>query len=171
MEDNSQKAAKETKMITPLIVARRFLGTREVSRNQSPEIATFWPDTSYPDGMRNREPWCAAFVCHCLAQAAREGWQHQCKTLPREAAVREFLTWCKGRPGVHLFANGKDTPQPGDIVIFLPQLRHIGFIDHVERKTLYTVEGNTDGGGGRDGDGVYERQRSAAFPGWFARFL
>ncbi len=157
---------------TPLEVAIRHVGVRETSRNQGPEIALFWNDTSYPAGDENREPWCAAFVCFCLAEAVRQGWRPRVKALPREAAVRYFLDWCRGRYGVEVWENdGKRPPQAGDIAVFLPRLSHIGFVESISGRTLTTIEGNTDAGGGREGDGVHRRQRALSFPGWFVRFL
>lgn len=159
-------------MPTPLDIALKQIGVREVTRNQSPEIALFWKDTSYPGGYDAREPWCAAFVCYCLAEAARQGWRPKVKVLPREAAVRYFLDWCRGRYGVEVWANdGKRLPQPGDLAVFLPRLSHIGFVERLADRTLFTVEGNTDDGGSREGDGVHRRQRALAFPGFFIRFL
>jgi hypothetical protein len=157
---------------TPIDIAARHVGARETSRNQGPEIALFWNDTTYPRGNENREPWCSAFVCYCLAEAARQGWRPKVKTLPREAAVRYFLDWCRGRYGVEVWANdGRRLPQAGDIAVFLPRLSHIGFVENVSGRTLGTIEGNTDDGGGREGDGVHRRQRALSFPGWFVRFL
>lgn len=157
---------------TPIEIAARYIGARETSRNQGPEIALFWNDTGYPQGDENREPWCAAFVCHCLAEAARQGWRPRVKALPCEAAVRYFLDWCRGRYGVEVWANdGRRLPQPGDIAVFLPRLSHIGFVERVAGRTLHTIEGNTDDGGSREGDGVHRRQRALSFPGWFVRFL
>ncbi len=157
---------------TPLEIAAGHVGVRETSRNQGPEIVLFWNDTSYPAGDENREPWCAAFVCFCLAEAARQGWRPKVKALPHEAAVRYFLDWCRGRYGVEVWPNdGSRRPQAGDIAVFLPRLSHIGFIEDVSGRTLHTIEGNTDDGGSREGDGVHRRQRALSFPGWFVRFL
>lgn len=158
-------------MTTPLDIAIKKIGVREVTRNQSPEIAVFWKDTNYPAGFINREPWCAAFVCYCLAEAFRQGWRPKVKALPKEAAVRYFLDWCRGRYGVEVWANdGKRLPQPGDLAVFLPKLSHIGFVERCADRTLFTIEGNTDDGGSREGDGVHQRQRALSFPGWFIRF-
>lgn len=167
---------KINNMITPLEVAERFVGNREVTRNASPEIAKLWPDTSYPDGMKNREPYCSAFVCHALAQASREGWKHKATKLPKEAAVRNFLKWCQNNKGVLLFQ--PNTPekiksiQAGDIFIMLPKTSHIGFVKLSNgRDQIRTTEGNTDGSGGREGDGFYNKSRSISSIGWIARFL
>lgn len=155
--------------MTPLEIAIRFVGLREESKNRSSEITKFWLDTSYPTGAINREPWCAAFVCYCLAQASREGWVHKAKALPREGAVRYFLDWCRGRDGVDLFNPTTNPLLPGDIIIFLPNLSHIGFLESVDGQTLRTIEGNTNIEGGREGDGVYRRKRAITYPGWVAR--
>lgn len=158
-------------MITPLDIARRFIGMKETSRNSAPQLAAMWKDTSYPDGMKNREPWCAAFVCHCLHQAAREGWKPAADSLPQEASVRGFLKWCRGRKGVTIADPKAPGLLPGDIIIFLPRLSHIGILESYHGQTLATIEGNTNSSGGREGDGCYRKLRSRGYPGFIARFL
>ncbi len=159
--------------MNPLEIAARYVGDHETSRNHSEDIKTFWPDTSYPEGYNDRQPYCAAFICHCIAQAAREGWQHKVKALPREASVRYFLEWCQGRMGVHVFKPSQEEPQAGDVAIFLPNLSHMGIVELYDRSkgVIHTIEGNTDPSGGRDGDGIYRRTRKVNYPGWYVRFL
>lgn len=157
-------------MKTPLDIAISYIGTKEVSTNRSPEIAKMWDDTSYEQGDENREPWCAAFVCHCLHEAARQGWTHAVKKLPRDASVRNFLKWCQGRPGVKLMRTSEKL-LPGDVIIFLPKLSHIGILKSVQGERLFVVEGNTDKAGRREGIEVALKDRAKSFPGWAARFL
>jgi hypothetical protein len=131
-----------------------------------------WKDTSYGvEGHANKEPWCATLICHCLAQAAREGWTTAAKSLPKEASVRFFLQWAQKRPGVEVFKPGSRPLLPNDIVVFLPRLSHIGILERVEGSTLHTIEGNTNPAGSREGDGVYRKTRALSFPGHIIRFL
>jgi hypothetical protein len=51
------------------------------------------------------------------------------------------------------------TIKPGDIFT-LSAASHVGIIKSVGKTTVVTIEGNTDGSGSREGDGVYERTRT-----------
>ena len=42
------------------------------------------------------------------------------------------------------------------------RVAHVGLVEKSEGDWLVTIEGNTNGGGSRDGDGVYRRRRLAA---------
>jgi peptidoglycan hydrolase-like protein with peptidoglycan-binding domain len=141
-----------------LAAARKEVGTRETSKNQGPGIAKYWTATSYPKGYDNREPYCAAFVCWCLAQAVT-GADHAF-TLPRSALAYGFEKWAtanKGK-GVQLL-NGGSVPKPGDIFT-LSAVSHVGIVLSVSGSRMKTIEGNTDGSGSREGDGVYQRERT-----------
>lgn len=156
-------------MKTPLEIAQSLIGTEEESRNRGRVIDTFWKDTNYTNGYINREPWCAAFVCYCVAEAVRSGWKMLSKFPPKDAAVRYFLKWAEGRKGVKVFRPSEEKPIPGDIVVFLPKLSHIGFVEKVEGDTLICIEGNTDDQGSREGTKVARRRRAKSFPGWIIR--
>lgn len=41
----------------------------------------------------------------------------------------------------------------------LKRVGHVGFIEKVDGGTITTIEGNTNGGGSREGDGVYRKIR------------
>jgi hypothetical protein len=40
------------------------------------------------------------------------------------------------------------------------RIAHVGFIDSEDKNNYYTVEGNTNEAGSREGDGVYRKIRS-----------
>lgn len=89
--------------------------------------------------------WCAAFVnwtlCECGVKTNNSGWSP---------------AW---------FPESKLTtdPRQGDVFgIYFPskkRIAHVGFIDKVEGNKVYTVEGNTNTAGSREGDGVYRKVR------------
>ena len=46
--------------------------------------------------------------------------------------------------------------------IYFPKMKrvaHVGFVDQWGPKEVVTVEGNTNGAGSREGDGVYKKKR------------
>ncbi len=66
-------------------------------------------------------------------------------------------TWDRQRKGVPL--------KPADVfgIWFhsMGRVAHVGLVERNEGEWLVTLEGNTNGGGLRDGDGVYRRRRLA----------
>lgn len=158
-------------------VAARYLGTREESRNRGPHLEEFWKATSYPDGAANREPWCSAFVSFCVQQADKESSELRLRVPPTFPAVAQWLPWAK-RPetGCVIFTPNdvrleKYLPEPGDIVVYLPRLSHVGIVEayFAGAGVVATIEGNTNEAGSREGDGVYRKNRELSFCGTFIR--
>lgn len=159
-------------------IASKFLGLKEVTPNRFAGIDRFWADTNYPDGWKNREPWCSAFVSYCVNEADRQSEAIKLRIPPRFAAVSSWLAWAK-RPETGCLVFGPDSkihkPQRGDLVTYLPHLSHIGIVASFDGvRFLHTIEGNTspnprDRGTDRDGDGIYDRIRNLSFCGTFIR--
>lgn len=154
-------------------VAERYIGVKEVSRNDSPKIREFWKSTNYPTGWKDRAPWCAAFAAHCVAVANRESSLLNLRSLPQSASVVGWIQWAsKPENGCQVFEWDKNSkvmiPQSGDIVTFeWRNGHHIGIVGsspYVRPSTgisyIKTNEGNTSRDGGRDGDGVYSKERA-----------
>lgn len=136
-------------------VAEPWMGTEETSPNHFPGMEKLWKDTSYQDGWENREPYCAAFQCHVVAEARRRGAKVQ--GLPMSASVREFRAWARAR------GYTVTTPKPGDQFTLLPSgTSHMGLVEAVDGDLIHTLEGNTDGAGSRDGDGFWRKVRKIA---------
>jgi len=166
-------------------VARRYLYVRETSKNQSPDISKFWDTTWYQEGDNNREPWCQSAVCFWVQQADKESSDIQLRVPPRMGSVNEFEKWATDpKNGCLTFmwkrANSVYIPQRGDIVTFhFKSGSHIGVVDSVPYSKpttgetyIKTIEGNTSSGNvgsQRDGDGVFERERSRTICGLFVR--
>jgi hypothetical protein len=158
-------------------IAKQDANHTEVTRNRAPWIEKYWPDTSYPDGHKNREPYCAAACCHWLAemgrQLAQQGklksstgmtmsqWHNwRCKS----ARAFDWLTWAQRRDMVLIPENGKT--QPGDFMVF--DMSHIGIVTRVlSANSVETIEANTGVGGGRDGEGCFIKVRAT----YLARFF
>ncbi len=142
-------------------IARAEVGQREESQNDGARIRVYWRACGF-DGYLDRLPWCAAFVAWCVKRAAEADLRCQLSNPPRFAGVLSWVDWCESNASRVSVANA----MPGDIVIFLPSFSHIGIV--VGRSTgltLQTVEGNTNDSGGREGDGVYRRERCPIYPG------
>lgn len=140
--------------------ARGEVGVSEVTKNQAPEIAKYWQATSYPDGMGNREPWCAAFVCWCVREGVRNSNAQVTWTLPRTATAFGFDTdWATKNKLRVISAPSAADLKVGDILVF--RFSHVGiYAGPVNSDSVLTVEGNTNGTGSREGDGVYLKTRS-----------
>jgi hypothetical protein len=89
--------------------------------------------------------WCAAFVNwtlkECGYKTPNSGWSPH--WFPTARLVTE--------------------PKPGDVFgIYFPdkkRIAHVGFIDDWSSRSVKTVEGNTNGAGSREGNGVYRKVR------------
>jgi CHAP domain len=166
-------------------VARRYLHVRETSKNQSSDIAKFWDATWYKEGDDNREPWCVSSCVYWIQQADKESSDIQLRVPPRMASVSEFEKWATDpKNGCLTFewkkVNSVYIPQRGDIVTFhFKTGTHIGVVDSAPfskpttgETYIKTIEGNTSSGelgSQRDGDGVFERDRSRPICGLFVR--
>lgn len=146
--------------------AKTQIGIRETSKNQGPGISKYWTATTYPTGYANREPYCAAFVCWVVKEAVGNG--RVTFSLPRSPVAYDAEKWARANAGKGIaFA---DKPKPGDIFT-LAAASHVGIVESVSGSTIYTIEGNTDGSGSREGDGVYRRTRSILGVRKFIRIL
>lgn len=151
-------------------VAAGEVGVREDGHNSGDRIRQYQRATWLPPGTW---PWCAAFVCWVLREARklhRAPWAKR----PRTAGAFDFENWATdkhpssgaammrsgGIPfGVELLKPPKpEYIEPGDILVF--KFSHIGIAASKMQGTVCeTIEGNTNPGGSRDGDGVYRRTR------------
>lgn len=104
-------------------------------------------------GQKRGSAWCAAFVCFHLSANGVSN--------PRSAWSPALV----GRMAGVVWTNRKAVraPLPADVFgIWYPKLErvgHVGFVTGLDGRYITTVEGNTSGGGSRDGDGVYARRR------------
>lgn len=111
-------------------------------------------------------PWCAAFTAWCvrewlkapdvlralaLSPAMAEEWR--CKS----ARAFDWEPWAVKRK-LPVLEEGQ-LALMGDVITF--DFSHIGFVtaDEIAGRPLQTVEGNTNGAGSREGDGVWKKTR------------
>lgn len=127
-----------------LSIAISQLHVREASgKNDGREVETYLSYT----GNKKGEAWCASFVSWVFGQA---GYAQ-----PRTAWSPSLF------PKVRL----AETAQPAHVfgIYFADKGRiaHAGLVERVQGSWLYTLEGNTNVAGSREGDGVYRKLRHA----------
>ena len=136
-------APRETKLPLPVLpIALGELGVRELTgKNDGGRVEAYLASA----GLKKGQPWCAAFVTWVYRQAGylqpRTGWS----------------------PALFPAARKVKSTKPGVVFgIYYPELKrigHCGFVLQLKTDWLDTVEGNTNGGGSREGDGVYRKRR------------
>lgn len=144
-----------------LAVANSQIGVREqpLGSNRGPEVDEYQRRVGLdPAG---RHPWCAAFLYWCFDEAAKD--LSVPNVVPKTAGVLRM--WRRGinHASVVLKATNvsRNKVKPG-MVFFLDFGRgrgHIGIVSAVEGNRIRTIEGNTNGGGTREGIGVFARTR------------
>lgn len=126
-------------------------GVREIGWNAGPQVERFLASV----GLGKGYAWCAAFCYHCLKRGGA-------KDLPKRwkaAGVRHWVVWAEKERRLW------DEPRRGDLFFWLNEngSGHIGFVRLVrwkdKRPSVLTIEGNTNPGGSREGDGVYRKTR------------
>lgn len=103
-----------------------------------------------PEVYGSAYPWCAAFVSWCFRGT---------KLVKKTASCNTMLDW---------FEKNKQLvsqPAPGDIVFFkfaaiARRTNHVGIVERVDGKTIYTIEGNTSLKSSDNGGCVMRRKRS-----------
>ncbi len=146
-----------------LAAARTQIDVRELSANRGPEVDGYLRAVGL-DPERGQYPWCAAFVYWCFARASEvSGTPNPCV---RTAGCLDH--WVRSPAAARVSAEAAlDDPAlvaPGSVFIVDHGhgKGHTGLVARVEAGVLVTLEGNTNPGGSREGDGVYERRRPIA---------
>lgn len=130
--------------------ARYFLFVREeTGNNDGKYVERFLKEVNLKKG----NPWCVAFVVSCHNYTGipipQSGYSPD---MFRSNVVWDYTDW----------RNGYNT-KPGQVfgIYFESKKRvaHVGIIESGNGKTVNTIEGNTDGSGSREGDGVYRKVR------------
>lgn len=155
-------------------LAEKELGKKETrGANLGPEVRKYQRSTNLDPGAW---PWCAAFVCHMLQKwlenpecvkwlglkrSKPDAWR------PRTALAYGFLTWAAKRPNTTVVLPDTALPKPGDIVMY--DFSHVGIVKECAGSRFWAIEGNSNGQGSRDGDGVYLKLRPRALARAFVR--
>jgi hypothetical protein len=140
--------------IASLIIdwAESYLGVKEEGNNKGVDIERF---QRIVDGVANMEAWC---MCFCQAAAS---------DVSISLGVDSPLYKSEGCVEVWNNTNKKyQTPMPskGSIMIhkeYTSWRGHAGIVSDPKSYEFFdTIEGNTNDGGEREGDGVYRKKRS-----------
>lgn len=139
-----------------LLIAKGFIGTKEVGNNGGYWVRRFQASTKSPKGAQ----WCASFVNFCLDSAGVKGLPFTGSGLARHFATRN-----KTIKATEVLSKGLELP-PGTIIVWrrgTTPFGHAGIVDTWKGKSGTTVEGNTSSGlrgSQHDGDGVWSRKRT-----------
>lgn len=144
-----------------LVLAKDELWVREKEgKNHGDGIAKYWPATTYPSGYADRQPYCAAFICWLVRQAAPKPCLFDLPTSPKAFA---FEAWAKKQEGRGVELIGKsEAIEPGDIIVF--EFSHVGLAEQRVGKgktEVHTIDANTSpGSGDNEGGGNFRRTRA-----------
>ena len=123
-------------------IALKEVGVREATgNNDGARVEQYLASV----GLHRGAPWCAAFISWVFKQAGysapRTAWSPD--LFPAKRRVTSAM------PGVVF----------GIYFARLGRIGHCGIVESTRHDWVETIEGNTSGGGARDGDGVYRRCR------------
>ena len=129
------------------------IGVTEVppGSNAGPRVEEYLATVHLPKG----NPWCAGFVAWCGVQVMGSAWP-----VPRVGGCATLGDWAK-KVGWRML-----NPKLGDVFLLhfpkLGRFAHTGFITDVPDASgkWGTIEGNTSGGGSREGWGVFRQRRA-----------
>lgn len=127
------------------------IGVREATgHNDGKEVQKYLHSV----GLGKGYPWCAAFVT----------WSHNQVNIPNPESAWS-PNWFKSNVIYRAdWRKNSVTILPGMVFgLYFPEkkrIAHVGFIDGEDHNNYYTVEGNTNGAGSREGDGVYRKIRA-----------
>jgi hypothetical protein len=137
--------------------AKKYLQVREVPLGSNRGTAIdYWIAECGLDP-KGGFPWCAAFVGAIGRQAlGRARWP-----CPATASVAQLYAWADK---LHIV---ESTAAVGDLfVVWHPELKRFGHVGLVVANLpagrIGSIEGNTSGGGSREGWGVFARERTLA---------
>ena len=133
-------------------VAERYVGHREVKENSSSDIDRWLLEC----GIDFPAPWCMAFVQGCFKEAAKE-CRFADPLKPDTAGVLDL--W---RRVPDSWKVGPLDGRRGDIMImdYGGGKGHTGIVTGYHGGQYYTIEGNTNAGGSREGDCVADKKRN-----------
>jgi len=120
--------------------------------NSGPEVNIFLKSV----GLKPGYPWCMAFVYYCVGKAAAEmGLKNP--LLKTGGVLRQW-----NETTLRKFPSRASAVKHGDIFImqFGHGTGHTGFVEKVSGRLIYTIEGNTNDDGSREGYEVARRQRA-----------
>ncbi|TCC99435.1 CHAP domain-containing protein [Pedobacter hiemivivus] len=137
---------------TVIETAKKEIGIRESAENAGLRVDQYNAHV----GLK-KVPWCASFVSWCFGQA---GYAQ-----PRTAWSPSLF------PADRLAKNPVAGMVLGIYFEHLKRVGHCGIVEEVRNDWVYSIEGNTNLNGSREGDGVYRRMRHKRSVYCFADWL
>lgn len=126
------------------------LDVREQGTNDGKEVRKYLRST----GLGKGYPWCAAFVT----------WCHEENNIPNPGSARVVDWFDSNVLWKRDWRKNQPESKPGYVGALyyenLGRLGHIFIIEYEDANNYYTIEGNTNRAGSREGDGVYRKIRS-----------
>ena len=154
-------------------IAERELGKKETRNNVGKEVRKYQSATNLDPGAW---PWCSAFCAWTLEQWLADPDNVKWLALkgttparwrPKTALAYGFIKWAEARPATCVILPDSAEPLPGDLVCY--DFSHIGIVKRSLGDKFEAIEGNTNGAGSRDGDGVYLKTRPRKLARCFIR--
>ncbi|MGF1926306.1 MAG: peptidoglycan-binding protein [Bacteroidia bacterium] len=136
-----------------IAIARSQIGVREATgKNDGLKVEEYLKLAKLPKG----NPYCAAFV----------SWVYH-----KAGYAQPRTPWS---PALFPLARQTLMPKPADVLgIYsakLKRIAHCGLVERKQNNWIISIEGNTNGNGSREGDGVYRKWRHvktiAKFADW-----
>ena len=129
------------------------LYVREITPNRAPMI-DIYHETVNPQQPLYGQAWCGVFVG---ANLTWQGVQNPNSAWPPDYANPKDIIWTQKN-------KNSIPPLPGDVVTYfysnLRRVGHTGFYESTDKDGYFiTDEGNTNGTGSREGDGVFKKKR------------
>lgn len=149
---NTVRAYSQRSVNSQLLIkdAEKYLYVREKTGNND----GYWVEKFLAStGLGKGYAWCAAFQCYIHREAGLKA--------PKSARV---VDWFKEPLWERSKNSYKPKALPGMVgALYYQKLKrygHIVLIVGQDKNNFYTIEGNTNSGGSREGDGVYRKIRS-----------
>lgn len=145
--------------MNPVEVAKKYLGMKENPGNKFDD-STILGQALHKAGQKDGEAWCAYF-CEAVFCEAYPDRNTELRQLFSASAVQTFKNF---KEASHLI---NELPMSGNLVVWQKYKEgketwqgHIAIIDSVNNDgSFYTIEGNTNSEGSREGDSVQRKLR------------
>lgn len=133
--------------------AQSYVGVKELTgNNDGPEVEKFLANVGFGPGFA----WCGAFTSYVydvnLLPNPHSAWS------PNWGLTKDVI-WQTGQP----IRVGMVRVRPGDAFTIYYQSKkrigHVGLVYYTTPEYIYTIEGNTNAEGSREGNGVWIRKR------------
>lgn len=148
-------------------LAQSQLGVSESPKgsNRGPALAKYFAADNYKPGAKDGGyAWCAAWICWLLQTWMEAGAKTRFRFIaPRTPSAFGLIDWAHGQRAVqvitaHEIQTKRYRVAPGDIVVWA--FSHVSLCEVPQvGMSVTTVDGNTDGAGGREGYEVARKTR------------